>query len=194
MITIKQVKRLTMTLSWGSLVKPQQMEKHLPRMETSDPACRCSTLTTLSGPFFTNKPKVAFLSWHDPGFSSCGPSCVPDEKVKLLAQTALVNATSLEKYRHLPRNQTSEEGGTLQSPPMSYGGESWTLAARSIDHSIDKSWESSGWACFCMFSTPAGEYIQKASFVLLAITDYLCDAITKFLCDHKHYTNMISLK
>lgn len=65
MITIKQVKRLTMTLSWGSLVKPQQMEEHLPRTETSDPASRCSTLTTLSGPFFANKPKVAFLSWHD---------------------------------------------------------------------------------------------------------------------------------
>lgn len=125
MITIKQVKRLTMTLSWGSLVKPQQMEEHLPRTETSDPASRCSTLTTLSGPFFTTKPKVAFLSWHDPVFSSCGPSCVPDEKVNLLAQTALVNATSLEKYRHLPRNQTSEEGGTLQSPPMSYGGREW---------------------------------------------------------------------
>lgn len=154
-----------MTLSWGSLVKPQQMEEHLPRTETSDPASRCSTLTTLSGPFFTNKPKVAFLSWHDPVFSSCGPSCVPDEKVNLLAQTALVNATSLEKYRHLPRNQTSEEGGTLQSPPMSYGGESETLAARSIDHSFNPQILREQWLGLLLYVLSSCWRIHSESFI-----------------------------
>lgn len=75
----------------------------------------CSCLQVLhtdhtSGPFLTNKPKVAFLSWDDLGFSACGPSCVPDEKVNLLAQTALVNATSPEKHRYLPPTKQVKKG------------------------------------------------------------------------------------
>lgn len=123
----------------------------------------------------------AFPSWPDRSLSACRHGCLPGRNSELLSTAFKGHAawcTPGGEYRYLTKPvRKGKHCSHLPSPAWSFIGyrSQWNVAPRPFNWQIQKAeWLGE------LFSTPAREYTQKASFVLLVVRDDLCGPLIKF--------------